>query len=323
MAFYRHSVSFASLKGIKETLEGNLSTIQYMRILDSFLTQSLEPLITKTSFIDGHIARALSWTTKNSRRRLSMDRHTDIMKLSFLFILDQRPSKKLEIWKQLKMDRAMSFYMIEDFLEKMEQIYLPAANCELELPNNFYGDPIAYYRQRQRDVETTLRCSGSLLDTYHSVRYWYLKAKSFKHVILEKYTRLCLTSAQRDYRSFFNCEIELDDIVQSYLFMASRAIDRCDANQGALTSHVQNWFLTARSSLNKQRLNRGTSLEANQLVDLTTSITPELSVEESSHIAAVAAFADPEGLGRYYLGFEERLPISSPHLFKATVKTVN
>ncbi len=297
-------------------MQGNLSTVQYMRIFDAFLIHALEPLITKTSFVDGHVVRALSWTTKRSRRRLSLDKGVDFMKLAFLFILDNRGTRKVELWRQMKLDRSMGLYVAEDFLKKMEEVFVPAANCELELPTNFYGEPIAYYRARQREVAETLGCPvNQIMEIYHSVRYWYDKARAFKQVILEKYVRLCLMSAKRDYVSFFNCEIELDDILQSYLFMASRAIDRCDANQGALTSHVQNWFLTARSSLNKQRLNREASLDENSNVLEFEEPEKYTSEEDRKHTAAVAGFADPEGLGRYFLGFEETLPLTSPHLF--------
>ena len=315
MSNYRHSTSFSALKGLKETLQGNLSTVQYMRVLDAYLIHALEPLITKTSFVDGYVVRALAWSTKRSRRRLSLDRNVDFMKLSFLFILDERANKKVELWRKMKLERSLALFIAEDFIEKMRKVYIPAANCELPLPENFYGDPIAYYRMRQKEVESALRCQGNLLEIYHTVVYWYEKAKEFKHTILEKYVRMCLMSAQRDYRNFFNCEIELDDILQSYLFMASRAIDRCDANQGALTSHIQNWFLTARSALNKQRLNNEASLDED-MISAELEEPPRYTTEEDRrHLLSVASFADPEGLGRYLLGFEETLPLDSPRLF--------
>ena len=167
-------------------------------------------------------------------------------------------------------------------------------------------------------LEESFKARSPLLATFLESLFWLDKALSFKQLILEKYVRLCLTTAQRDYVNFFNHEIDLDDIVQVYLVVASRAIDKADSRQGALTSHVQSYFKTGRVRARQQNLQKlarksieTINWEAQVNDDWSASTSQqERTIEEKEHqilVRQLAKIADPTGAARAYLGIEEVL----------------
>lgn len=324
MREYRHSESFAHLKAIREKISTNLSTVQYMRILDAFIHKALEPLVDNTRYVDIVLAEILSWSIINHRRKVTMMGRAHIITDILAFLVDEDSDSRKQRLFNIKLDRSAHFHCLQTFLETMEKTYLPAANCELEVPENVFGDSTAYCRIRMREIEEGFGCAkGPLLTTYQRVKYWYDHAVNFKHKILEKYTRLCLVNAQRDYSFYFNREIELDDITQMYMYVASRAIDKCDADQGALTSHIQNWFKTGRSHLNKERVVSTTiSLDDEDLFLEASSVDIHHTEghDKIKHVQMLARVADPYGLGRYLLGLDPSLPQASQKILHALAR---
>ena len=328
---YRHSNTFASLKGVRETLNGNHSTVQYMRILDAYLTAAIEPLLLRTNYADNKLCELLAWSTHNSRRKITMDKSIDHP--GIIYDIVSRPvddTRRLLLWKSLKVDRGVAFYILDSFLHDVGEKYESVSNCDVSKPAGTIGSTLSFNGYAAQKLEAEYECVAPLIGTHKQVAFWEPKARAFKRVIIEKYVRFCLMTAQRDYTGFFAHEVELDDIIQAYLFMASRAIDRCDADQGALTSHITNWFLTARNKLNIERQNRHKEDQFGDLSlnssDTETSVwgVPSLSVddvasasEETQHLYTIAKQADQEGLGRYLAGFEESLSPSEVNLLKS------
>ena len=167
-------------------------------------------------------------------------------------------------------------------------------------------------------LEESFKARSPLLATFLESLFWLDKVLSFKQLILEKYVRLCLTTAQRDYVNFFNHEIDLDDIVQVYLVVASRAIDKADSRQGALTIHIQSYFKTGRVRARQQNLQKlarksieTINWEAQVNDDWSASTSQqERTIEEKEHqiiVRQLAKIADPTGAARAYLDIEEVL----------------
>ena len=65
-------------------------------------------------------------------------------------------------------------------------------------------------------------------------------------MILKKYIRLAIMTAQRDYVQYFDHRVSLNDMCGEYILATARAIDKCDYEKGPLTTHIGNWFFTAR-----------------------------------------------------------------------------
>lgn len=301
---YKHSESFAQLKGITERIQGNYSTAQYIRVLDAFLLEGVDAMIDDTRYMDVVLSKVLAWSVPNFRRKVTMSGKENLVPSVLAFLLEKNATKKKALLRELKLDRIVLFYALSSFLELLEKEYLPAVNGELRILVK--GDPLAFCMLRVHDVERSLHASKRLTGTYAKVKYWYEHAVDFKHQILEKYTRLCLMSAQRDYVGYFHHRVDLDDIVQTYLYMASRAIDKCDVNRGVLTTHILNWLLTGRAHLRRDEVEQPTSdefLDEDTATDVDTERRDSYSTVE--HVQAVSRLIDPKGLGRYLLGIEQ------------------
>lgn len=301
---YQHSKAFADLKGIKEQIEGNLSTVQYLRILDASLYRAMEVIVTNTQYADQVMAKMLAWSVPNFRRKLSMADKGKLIPGMMSFLLDNDPASRCKRLRELKLDRGGLFYCIRSFLSFVETDYLPMTECSEELPKGVVGDAMAYCKSRMNDLDVAvgLAPKANLQQVYLETKYWYEHAERFKQQILEKYTRLCLVNAQRDYTGYFNHRRSLDDIVQTYLYMASRAIDKCDSGRGALTSHIQNWFMTGRTILNREQPTE--SLEESTHLDEDLAVE-EADTENATYLQALIRHVDPKGLGRYLLGMDE------------------
>lgn len=314
---YRHSEVFAALKATDEGIKTNLTTGQYLKTLDQYLLNAVLPIIEATCYYDVVLSKMVAWQTENFRRKLSM-RAIDFPSVAMYFLIQELPKDKAELWKELNLDRAIVFSTLNSFLSSLEY-YEKACNCEGEVPPAYAAMPEAYYLHIVHHHEMSLHARRPLLPVIQQVRYWLGEAQEFKKRILEKYTRLCLNIAQKDYVHFFNCQVLLDDVVQSYLIAADRAIDKCDASQGVLTSHIMNWLLTARNHLSKSLKIENNEVPLDALDSLESALTQLNSVLEDARLASesieqvrrIARMADLKGEGRILLGIEEMLPSAS------------
>ena len=313
---YKHSNSFARLKGLTETLTNNLTTSQYLQIFDAYLDKALIPIITSTGFFDTFICSLLGWQEKNFRRKVSFLHRAEVPSLVVNFLLQPTAAARIVAYKKLRLDRGIRIEFVKLFEDRLKP-YIQACNCELLHPQTGELD-LGYCLRVKTGLEESFKAREPLLATCLESLFWLDRALSFKQLILEKYVRLCLTNAQKDYVHFFNHQVDLDDIVQVYLLVASRAIDKCDSRQGALTSHIQKWFLTGRVRVQQQNIQKiarqsietvNWEAQVNEDVDANTSLQ-ERSLEEKDNqilIRELAKIADPTGAARAYLGIEEVL----------------
>jgi hypothetical protein len=327
---YRHSEVFAALKATNEGIKTNLTTGQYLKTLDQYLLNATMPVLEATCYFDVIISKLAAWSTENFRRKLSM-KNLDFPSLAIKFLMQDTPDGKAQVWKDMSLDRAVIFTSLHNFLTSLRD-YEMACNCEGPVPLAYTSCPEVYYLHIVNQHELSLEARRPLLPVIQQVRYWLSEALEFKKRILEKYTRFCLNIAQKDYVHHFQCRQNLNDMVQSYLIAADRAIDKCDASQGALTPHIQNWLLTARNHLTKSQQieNKEVPLETldtnegamNQLNSLLDDVAT--SVENIEHVRRIARLADLKGTGRILLGIEESLPLATRsylHTLAATTYT--
>lgn len=138
---------------------------------------------------------------------------------------------------------------------------------------------------------------------------------------------MTIMAARRDHTALFDHKIPLDDVVHQYFLTLSRAIDKCDSNAGTLTTHITNWFFTAREGVTRQRSMNSSPVEdrssdkdeeglednfAHEVKEQDTE--PSYTHDESNSsvhavddILYVARIADPVGAARAYLGIPEVL----------------
>jgi hypothetical protein len=321
---YKHSENFAALKRIKEAIPTNLTSFQYLSVLDDLVYKAVFPIIEGTRFVDTYLAQVLGWQTQNPKRKTSgVGRQIFTAQITLYFLVDD-PKPKLKIIQKLRLDRAILFELIRRW---------SSMACEIEELGLAHPTPENIMRLHELHAVCNVRRGYSLHSIYTHSNYWYREAARFKTRILEKYTRLCLNTAQRDYVQLGH-RIDLEDIIQVYLLTASKAIDKCDTEKGVLTTHIQNWLLSAKNVVianhlqGHQQHNKrsstdphhphphsgalvGSLMESVPLEDIESMAAEESdeqqSIENVASVRKIAKGFDPSGVARILMGITEVL----------------
>lgn len=313
-ASYEHSKVFAQIKAVKETIKGNLTTHQYLKALDTYLAKALDPLMQLNGNFTPYVLQLLDWQELNPKRKVSL-----LSKEDFRIVALRYLAKENLDWASLKLDRLLLF----QFVESQLKYYQPLVDVH-DGNVGFQSIDEKLNKLQKLTANSSAPTTATLLDAVRSSRYWLHAAVTFKNQVLEKYYRLCLTTAQQDYTNFFDKKCKLDDIIQVYVQAASRGLDKCDATQGVLTTHIQYWLYTARTSVHKslsQELNLEDTFPSDEVSDSNEgeSYTLDAQLEEqsdSNEMAFLLALVDPLGAARAYLGINETLEtLASPKAY--------
>lgn len=326
---YKHSESFARLKGIKESIEGNLTSFQYLNTFDMLIYNALYPIVDSTKYVDVFLGKVLAWQSTNPKRKsCGVGRHA-LTSHIVLFFLTEATDRKVLTLRKTKLDRGILVEIIRRWL---------AAVGEYEsLSNQLTTTPQQQERMHYLESLACLRPSHSLYGVLTQVKFWYKQVEEFKSMILEKYTRLCLNKAQQDYVQL-NHRVDLEDIIQVYLMAASKAIDKCDTEKGVLTTHVQHWLMSAKNQVMANLVNgvayqipNQAKVQADQLG--TTVPLDELEDEAQEEqeqeqerddrierIRKVGRVFDPVGHARLMLGIQEILTIKERETLRRYAK---
>jgi hypothetical protein len=303
---YQHSKSFEQLKGINESITGNLTSLQYLQTLDMFLWRALEPIHSECpSLFNNYLAKVVAHQSLRASTKFSSDDRTKLPILLFNLLSEPDPKKAHEHAKSMHINRGILFGFISMFLNKLK--YYETLNSPfVELDGVFRKSEM--YRIEQ---EMGLRTGGSLYAAMQQVRYWDEKARDFKGKIIQKYTRMALLNAKAAYADY-NHYVKLDDVVQVYLMIVSKAIDRCDARQGVLTTFIQSWFKSAKSevaNMAKGQLDQSYEALSEEHGDAVSDIIgfslPDTTSELEQHISYVAKQMDRQGYIRAALHIPE------------------
>lgn len=320
---YEHSTVFQRLKGTKETIQGNLSSYQYLSTLDNLLYHMVYPLVDNTKFVDHYLAKILGWQYLNPRRKAASINRSDLASFITLFLISQDTNKKMTYLKKMRLDRGLLTEMVRLWLRVVEPY-----EALVTVPDPDADDLTQLDAEHLVEQRASLKPNHSLYGAYTQVNYWMNLYLEFYNQIVEKYTRLCINQARQDYVEFEN-RVPLDDVIQVYLFHVGKAIDKCDAEKGVLTTYVRNWLQEARNvvvtsqmgatayTLPKNSKTSGYNLTRASIVsidDLTNDAgythDPEVEHERNSEFLAIRKIAkvmDPLGYGRLSLGIQEVL----------------
>lgn len=298
MSQYQHSQAFATLKRTKEAIGSNATTPQYLLTLDNLLLNAVRSLLLTTDAVETMVANLLGWQEQHRRRKVSFLDPSKFRQLAVVWLCTPSKPEKLATFSRLCLDRGTLFDLCSRFLDDTVR-YVSVCDGRTELS---YTEALAYKHQ----IEAQYRSNSALLPCCRDARLWYVRALAFRDAILQKFTRLCITTAQTEYTTVFGCRVPLDDLVQTYLLAATRAIDKCDPNQGVLTSHIQYWLLTARNAMDRvaPREEEPTSdvLDAEADQQAISIEDHAVSADSVNQLLAVARLLDEEGYGRAFLG---------------------
>lgn len=306
MRTYQHSLAFESVKNTKEGISDNLTSLHYLQTLDKLLWDALDPIQRCCpSVFYNYLAKVVAHQTLKTSTKFTSLSAEERPQLP-LHLFHALATRDLDYVRKMHVNRGLLFGFLSWFKAKTkdyENLYRP---CDID-PETRAA------KLAQVEKELGVAPGQSLYGTIRQSAYWDVKARWFKSLIMEKYHRSALNQAQRTYKDY-NHAVPLDDVIQIYLVVLSRAIDRCDPRLGVLTTFITNWFKSARSEV--ADLARGTqdvSLDAmteeygDAISDVFGYVEFDTSVETVEHISWVARTMDRQGYIRASLGIPEWL----------------
>jgi hypothetical protein len=308
-----------SLKRVKEQLGQNYTSFQLLSVLDQLLWKSMWPILRTTDYFDRVLANVIGWSATNPRRKLSSLPKERFNTYAMAYLAADTPKIKFRILKKMRIERNVLFYVVGRFLEIMQDV--PPAR-----PSQRIANALAVF-----DYE-------GLWFAARESSYWHQRSIEFKGMIMEKYMRFVMMEAQmfhkqqRDHNPHLNFDIE--DLAQNFSLAVNKAIDKCDAQQGTLTSYIKNWIKDAKGnpqlrgeygiaytipasqrrlmaqSTNNKAVNISVSIDDEELQGLRSESNIEEEYERKRTIDLVrmlAKRADPTGISRMFLGIGEIL----------------
>lgn len=318
MSDYQHSAVFSKMKAIKEEISTNLTSYQYLQTLDFFLWKSIVPIADACpNLFLNYLAKIVARQSLKASAKLTSD---DRQKLSihlFNTITSTTHSKLIENAKLMFINRGLLFGFVSMFRNQLK--YYEELNSGSTIISSVERTTIAYRIERR----IGLRPGGNLHAALKESAYWDDKARWFKSLIVQKYTRMAILQAQSTYKDY-NHYVKLDDIIQVYLLVVNRAIDRCDSRQGVLTTFIQNWFKSARSevaSMAEGQLDHSyeelTEIHGDAIHDILGTVKPNIDLELQEQVAYIASIIDPVGLVRTSLGIDQYMSRKNRNILEA------
>lgn len=308
-----------SLKKVKEQLGHNYTSFQLLSVLDQLLWKSMWPILRTTDYFDRVLAIVIGWSATNPRRKLSSLPKERFNTYALAYLAADTPKTKLRILKKMRIERNVLFYVVGKFLDVLRDA--PPARPTAKIVNalSVFDHEGLWFAARESE-------------------YWHQQSIAFKGMIMEKYMRFVMMEAQmfhkqqRHHNPHLNFDI--DDIAQNFILAVNKAIDKCDAQQGTLTSYIQNWIKDAKGnpqlrgeygiaytipasqrravalSPKNKAVNISVSIDSEELRNLRSDSNVEEEFERGRTIKMVrllAKRADPTGISRMFLGIGEIL----------------
>lgn len=321
------------LKSVNERISDNYTSGQLFEVLDVLLYRSINPIIENSNYVDRVLSIVLAWYTQNQRRKISplpKDRFNTYI-ITFLASKDNDLRKK--IYRKMGLERNITFFIVSRWLSLLrpwQDLHIRQARGETLLTE------MASIERSALVVN-----NHNLFAVIQEVKCWYERSSEFKQCLLEKYMRFIMLEALHHYKAQQthnpHLRLELDEVAQNFVLATYKAIDKFDAERGTLTTYIQNWLKNAKVS-NHFKHEYGTAyniphsrkMKIASKSDTTTNnlyveldkeevleVADELSVEadvirrnEVEFIRLLAKEADPEGIGRMFLGIGEYFPKS-------------
>lgn len=293
------------MKTTKEDISDNYTTLQYLQTLDMFIWRAIEPIAQSCpSFFLNYLCKVVARQTLKASAKFTSDERSKLP-IKLFNTLVAKPEKRIEHAKTLYLNRGLLFGLISVFRNHLK--YFKFLNTRSKLSGTLRTTVIHRVYQ-SLDVDYNTPLYAALQECEH----WDKKARDFKAKIVQKYTRLALMQAKSTYKDY-NHYLRLSDVVQIYLNTVARAIDRCDARQGVLTSFIQNWFKSAKGEVAKlcegqqdqsyEALTEDHGDAAHNIIGITEP--DSLDVELRQQLAFVAKRVDKQGLVKTSLGIPE------------------
>lgn len=223
----------------QEGLKHNLSGRQIMSILDRLLRGALQPIVNLTNLARRGLCDALVQFSFDSRRRFgSLERQETIDSL-FSSVVTQRSRDHARLVLTMSMDRSVGSQIVAMFLKRTRGLADIERRAQLGI-----------------DVRPTLSSLGRSIgcsepERLPAARVWaqhYMDLyEEFKSRVVFKYNRLIISQA-RAAAKHSALPMDMEETVKNYGMAVAKALDKYNADRGALTSYVQQWLKNERTN---------------------------------------------------------------------------
>lgn len=287
-----------------------MTSYQYLSVYDELLYRAIDPIVRESEFAKSFVPILLGWQEKNFRRKIAFNSRAALLHRGLEF-LSSHPKNRITTFRRMRLERGVLCEMVSAFMLATEEGAMASRmSPTLRKPDEPDDQFQARCRLLVEQTNLTLGCPN-FIRLRREAAHWLYAALSFRERILQKYYRLCITTAQRDYVNYFDHSVPLDDVINSYIMGATRAIDKCDFRQGVLTSHITTYFLTARENVGKSRgstsvpLNEAIPIDDLELLGVSGQEASLVKQEEINTLLETASLVDPTGAGRTFLRLQD------------------
>lgn len=329
----RPSASIQATKTVKESMQGRWTDSQMMTTLDHLLMLALEPIIRHTRFLDRNMPAMLCWYATNTGRKISSVDKEKVLHLMNLYLLADSTSDKVLLFKRMRLERNIMFFLIQRFLKlTSEYPKLEVAYAKKRLPR---------YRVDMEHIEELVGAGPVLGRIVQRVRSWETEATKFRNQILERFMRYAMMQAQRYCAE--NPRADPEDVTQNFLVAVNKAVNKMNADKGTLAPYAGSWITNAKHSPSHpheygiaysisphakravakgtmQLVNISSDFESDEVLncpDATDEMERITEDDRAARVRKLAKVADPEGYGRRELGIEEVLSASERLLIRS------
>lgn len=318
----------------------NLTGDQIQDVMDTLLYKALEPIVLYTDIFDNQLAHLLETITRNKKRKLTLLSREVATDVIVKVLISTDKIEKFRLIRTLGLERSYVHIFIKKFIDLKSQAFFDAYFAFTTSSSDKRERYRLYLDQCVADIGTSSRSelficlsrSKECLELYYK----------FVASIVREYDKLCVTSAKKHCDINSNNHFDFNDVKQGLMHNVVLAINKYNAEKGALTSHIKWWLFNAQTcntgdheyniaftvpqgqkkkmatggsdgqlnfSVSLDELIENEESEGNSLHSLLCSdFNIEKHVENSKsvdHIKRLSKFADPEGLARLSLDIGE------------------
>jgi hypothetical protein len=284
---------------------GDYTSNQLLLVLDKCIFNACLPILKHTKFFDDYLAKLMVqiFWCKDRHKICAIDKQLLIKKT--LLVLSGK--KRSVNFRGLKIERSYLLAACKDFLNQTSQYAdWVAADINDYSPENARN--LSNLRKRVFDNGTQ-----DLWTTIATVQYWFDVSQDYKRFLIGKYLRLAIKRVNALYSKF--PQIDRHDLFQNLVMAIDKAISKCDARKGTLTTYINHWMRDAQNWRNShtQKFNHVSlegMVENMEQTDVLNSSLEKHFHQEEVHdridwVRRCAKYADPEGWGRVELGIQE------------------
>ena len=224
-----------ALASSTEQLSRDIHTATLLSVLDDLLYAAFEPLYKETTFFRRLLMQVILYATEDNRRRISLIEKEKMNS----WLLKAVYNSDFDFFTMAKLDRGVYVDLISQSLEVLEPIE--------QIEKGLLGKNKLGFLEQRRKLALLF---GVDQDRLYSLYQWvnsYLKLYlKFKEMIVSRYYRLAYHEANRIYHTQSK-RIDTKDLFKNLVLSTWKAVDRCDASLGTLTSFIQRSFLNAKT----------------------------------------------------------------------------